>query len=808
MFLVTIYNKGTPTIINSDVNKIASASVVQEKNAIDSFTFTIYPSNPVFDSIVEYTTTVKVVDSETGAIEFEGRAISNVPEMSEDSIVARVITCEGLAGYLNDSTQGYLEEKNWPGHGNVTGLQEFVDHILDVHNSKVEDHKKIYRGIVDMPTFKSANSVTKGTNFESTYSVIADKLIGSFGGEWRVRRDDDGDLRFDYREHIGSVKQVPISVGRNMASGQRTVDPNQLITRLYPRGCKLTKEETDDDGNVRETETEERLSIAEVNGGVEYIDDDEAIARHGIIEGVHEWDDVTDPSILLSKAQSWHEDNNALPVSTTLTGYDLSYIGLESERFNLLDWYPCYNPLIDLDETLEIVRKTLNFDEPYKSSIDFGETTTRQSINIAILESLKGEVEVLKSQSHTTIVNLDNYVRYTMSSIEIAEDRIVSTVGEQIVATSDELYGEIEVVTSRVSQVEQTADSIIANVSALTETQEAMQSQLELLPNQIISTVEEGYTDYVDGKIAIVTTSISEIDQKADSISASVTQLTQDQQELSSQLELLPNQIKTTITAEYTEYVDGEIQTVNTSISEIQQTIKDITLSVEDGELGSTATIKLGIGDDEISGSVDLTNVRQAFRDDDSYVTISAGRVTFNSGTFVVNSTYFKVTSTGYITATSGKIGGFTITSNSIYNDVVRLTNSGLNLDRDGVDIGSIGTNNFRGNTSIRGLVFDLEYTGSYMTWAAKRTAGASSYTVRLIYANKAVSTYSEDTLNVCCELHVWSNSYWHNYIAHNFWIDPNDGGVNGGPNLNGVRLYTADGTAYWTVNVKHGLIV
>lgn len=48
-----------------------------------------------------------------------------------------------------------------------------------------------------------------------------------------------------------------------------------------------------------------------------------------------------------------------------------------------------------------------------------------------------------------------------------------------------------------------------------------------------------------------------------------------------------------------------------------------------------------------------MSNVRQAFRDDNSAITVSAGKITFNSGTFVLNSTNCSISEDGTIAASN-----------------------------------------------------------------------------------------------------------------------------------------------------------
>ena len=188
---------------------------------------------------------------------------------------------------------------------------------------------------------------------------------------------------------------------------------------------------------------------------------------------------------------------------------------------------------------------------------------------------------------------------------------------------------------------------------------------------------------------------------------------------------------------------------------------------------------------DELDSKVGANNVRNAFANDPTQVTISAGRVTFNAGTFVVNSSHFKVTSSGVITATSGTIGGFTIDSSSIRNSGMRLSNQGVFVSYKGEEIGHIHSNAWADNDSVRGLTFDLENNGDYMAWGWKRNASDNLYTWRLIYCSRAMSSYGADTLNVCCPLHVWATPDFHNRIAKNFWFDPRTGGANGGITVN-----------------------
>lgn len=127
------------------------------------------------------------------------------------------------------------------------------------------------------------------------------------------------------------------------------------------------------------------------------------------------------------------------------------------------------------------------------------------------------------------------------------------------------------------------------------------------------------------------------------------------------------------------------------TLAKIKTTADSITLSVSNAKLGSSASIELSVNGTKQTKTVDLTGVRNAFKNDTSAITISAGVVTFNSNTFVVNSTNFSVTSTGVIRAKSGTIGGFTIGTSALYNQKSSLASLtyGVYVSTSGIGVGS-----------------------------------------------------------------------------------------------------------------------
>lgn len=56
---------------------------------------------------------------------------------------------------------------------------------------------------------------------------------------------------------------------------------------------------------------------------------------------------------------------------------------------------------------------------------------------------------------------------------------------------------------------------------------------------------------------------------------------------------------------------------------------------------------------------------------------------------------------------------------------------NGNHFYRDGYYVGKIGTNQLSSDTAKKWLIFDLEYQGAYMSWPARTSSSASTYTTK-----------------------------------------------------------------------------
>lgn len=406
MHTVTIKNGIEKTTIHSDnLDRISGGKVVKAVNAVDSFTFTIYPDNAGYNKLKPLTTSITVTDDSTGKDVFIGRVLKCPDSMDEQGLICKSVTCEGRLGWLYDSVQPYAEYK-------VVGISTVLASFISKHNTQVGDDKHISVGQV---TVTGENNYTYSVNWVSTMDAISEQLVGKFGGEIQLR-DQDGKVYIDYLEHIGHGTDTKIELAVNLKTISREIDETSVITRLYPLGAK-------------QTDSEKRLTIGSVNGGKDYIEDSALVAKYGVISGTQTWDDVTQASILKTKATAFLKSANKAKKQYKITVVDLSTIDMNFEQFELGCWYRVVNPLMGIDEDLRIIGITINLDSPEQSELTFGDK----------FETMTGFMTAKTKSLQTAIDNSEFRNRQVIDSkIENATKLITGAEGGHVILDPSE----------------------------------------------------------------------------------------------------------------------------------------------------------------------------------------------------------------------------------------------------------------------------------------------------------------------------------------------------------------------------------
>lgn len=401
MYQVTIKNENEEVIINSISNDIESPRLISGSinhgiNTIDNFTFKIATNNIGYNKLNALTTLVEVLNIKNNNLEFKGRVLLPVESMDSNGIFLKNVTCESELGYLMDSSTVYGDYHN-------ISVRDFLQVIIDNHNSQVDEGKKFQLGNVTV--VDNNDSLYRYLGYTKTFEAIKDKLIDRLGGELKIRYEN-GIRYLDYLESIGEIKSTEIRLAKNLQSIELEKDPTSIISRLLPLGNKLE-------------DSEERLTIESVNNGNKYIDDIEAIEEFGVIVDSVTWDDVTQVSNLLKKGQEYLKENNRIKKKYKVTALDLSTIGLDFDSFEVGNSYPVINPLMNINENLRIIEKTIDIYNPQSSTLGIGDKLEDikdyQLNNIATAK----EVKTVKETVQTTVSALNSVSVELNNTVEI-----------------------------------------------------------------------------------------------------------------------------------------------------------------------------------------------------------------------------------------------------------------------------------------------------------------------------------------------------------------------------------------------------
>ena len=141
-----------------------------------------------------------------------------------------------------------------------------------------------------------------------------------------------------------------------MVSSSRTVDPSEIVTVLKPLGA--TQERQNNDGSIDVSSP--HLTIASVNGGNDYLRDDQLISQFGIHVKTETWEDVTTPQALLAKGRAFLNAQKAIKYQLQAGYIDLSFLEETIGMIECGSYVSIVNQLEGLYATERIVAMSLD----------------------------------------------------------------------------------------------------------------------------------------------------------------------------------------------------------------------------------------------------------------------------------------------------------------------------------------------------------------------------------------------------------------------------------------------------------------
>lgn len=390
--MYSIYSDGV--CIYNDVNtapeiKMIDPTLTLADNTAGTLKFKLPQSNVGYDSVNRISSIIKVYKE--GKEIWAGRVISEDIDFWNN----RSVTCEGELGYLNDTAQ-FPPEQPAGGHdehiddyGGAYYFREgetsmpgiFLDHILAVHNSKVEVEKQFELGnvtVTDPMINEKSDEEDTGdiyvfTDYISTLECIKTKLIDKLGGHFVIRKEN-GKRYLDYlAEYHSEELTQTIEFRKNLLDFTRTFNESDFATVIIPLGKQL-----DVTANTGGTEYP---TIEDVNQGKNYLKNDEAVAAFGWIERIVNFDDIEDEQELLDKGREYLEDLQFENLTLKLNAYDLHYLDNTIEDIRLLDQVRVISRPHGLNRVFPITELELNLANPSGSTFTLGEEKISTSLS-------------------------------------------------------------------------------------------------------------------------------------------------------------------------------------------------------------------------------------------------------------------------------------------------------------------------------------------------------------------------------------------------------------------------------------------
>lgn len=401
--------------VTSGLNKGGTAEIIMP------------PSHPAYNSYTSYKTIVEIYRD--GRSKFRGRALYPLDDYHNQ----RTVVCEGELCFFQDAvSRPYLYQD--------TPAAVFAA-VVNSYNSQVEPVKHFKVGTITV-TDPNGYIRLESEDAESALDTL-NKLLERCGGYVVFTTDpEDGARVINWYASLGYRSNQVIEFGENLLDFSRSGANTNLATAVLPYGAK-------------DSTTGQRVTIESVNGGQDYIQDDEAVALRGFIIKPVSWDDVTEPSNLLRKAQEWLETNKYVVTSLQLSAIDLSYMDKDIDDYQVGDTIRVKSLPHKVDEDFLLTERSEDLLNPANSQVTLGkEIRTLTGADVAGDNQSRAELQKVSNQITASYqLNVANVVRETeLSLISLIEQTSTTIVQEvaQTYTTNDQLT---EAISSSMTQL-------------------------------------------------------------------------------------------------------------------------------------------------------------------------------------------------------------------------------------------------------------------------------------------------------------------------------------------------------------------
>lgn len=482
--------------------------VLSEKlSKVSEFTFTIYNTHPYFnqlDKLVPF-----VIVKKDGNLIFKGRIIKDIQLMDNSKQVA----CESALAFLNDTIQRPFNFQGTP--------EELYCKIFNTHNTQVasfsltsdqmilknkvyftkNSDKNLYEQVLnpkisEISTYYEATGdkllyIGKMTganldnndyinrsssDFANSFSTIEDKLLDSIGGYILERYVDDQvfiDWIDDFKDEDGQfVSSQKIEACENLIDLMIDNDASETYSVVIPLGAEIEQ----DDG------AKKRVTIESVNNGNDYLVNELALEKYGwIVAPVEEttWDDVTLPSNLKTKAESYLNSKAVMLKSTVeINAVDLNVVDKDIPEFKLGLYLAVESVFHNISKTYLLTEKITPLTRPENMTVTLGET--QYSLTGIQIDDSKNTINKVENTLSDYVTNEEITV---IVNKEIENNSLIQQLPNEITAQVSEVYKQITTIETNINNNLYTKEQI-----------DSMQSNAQQNILEIKNTVENKTT--------------------------------------------------------------------------------------------------------------------------------------------------------------------------------------------------------------------------------------------------------------------------------------------------------------------------
>lgn len=670
-----------------------------------------------------------------------------VVEITKDLYNRKKVICEGELAYFNDSIQR-------PARYQGLTVRGYLETLVNIHNQQVKNQGIDKTFKVGAVTVQDNNDyVYKYTNWESTLEVIKTDLLKTYGGYLRIRKEN-GVRYLDYLADYPNTNTQVIEFGSNLLNFTHDMVASDIVTAVIPIGARLE--------DVTEVEgLDAYLTIKDVNGGVDYVYSQEAVKSYGWIFKTVKWDDVHVADNLLKKGKEYLSDIQFAQITLTVSAVDLHMLHVDMERIKVLDRIRVTSTPNGLDRFFPVSEITIYLDKPSNNKLTLGTSYSKNSLSTKTesnITSIKDKIEELPKKSEILEEAKENASQLIHSA---TNGHVVTTADEQLIMdtadkkTARKLWrwnlnglGYSKTGYNGTYETAITMDGQIVGerlVGGSVDASKLSVSYKSSVEKQISDAISDS-NDYTDGQLKSYWTRV----------------------EVETAIKNTKDAVLISAKETATSYTDDKLKSYSTSAQ-----IKVKTDSIE-------SEVKKKLNSSDLS-----TKIQQ---------NASAVKIAWNN----INK---------YIQFESGELRIYDSAVSSSQKLVSKFNYNGCHFYRNDYYVGKIGTNELQSDSSKKGLNFDLESNGAYMTWASKDSSSANVYTMKWTYVqkNKGWGNYTSG------ELHAGCNIDMHGWTLKNPSFE--GGGINGTLNFVQVLKMSSDGTvASWSngckMQFKNGILI